>query len=52
MKQFLGFLGIEDVEFVYAEGLAVSDAAKQAGLAQARSAIERMIAREPAALAA
>ena len=52
VRQFLGFLGIEDVEFVYAEGLAVSEAAKQAGLAQARDAIERLTAREPAALAA
>ena len=52
VRQFLGFLGIEDVKFVYAEGLAVSEAAKQAGLAQARDAIERLTAREPAALAA
>jgi len=52
VRQFLGFLGIEDVEFVYAEGLAVSETAKEAGLAQAHSAIERLTAREPAALAA
>ena len=52
VRQFIGFLGIEHVEFVYAEGLAVSEAAKQAGLAQARDAIERLTAREPAALAA
>ncbi len=52
VRQFLGFLGIEDVEFVYAEGLAVSEAAKEAGLTQARSAIEHLTTREPAALAA
>jgi FMN-dependent NADH-azoreductase len=50
VRQFLNFLGIADVEFVYAEGLAISDAAKQAGLARAQSAIRRLTA--PEALAA
>jgi FMN-dependent NADH-azoreductase len=39
VRNFLALLGITDVEFVYAEGLAISDASKQAALAGARSAI-------------
>ncbi len=31
VRDFLAFLGMNDVEFVYAEGLAVSDAAKRQG---------------------
>jgi FMN-dependent NADH-azoreductase len=50
VRQFLNFIGIEDVEFVYAEGLAISDASKQAGLAQAQRAMARLFA--PEALAA
>ncbi|HXZ91561.1 MAG TPA: NAD(P)H-dependent oxidoreductase [Burkholderiales bacterium] len=40
VRQFLGFLGIEDVEFVYAEGLAISDASRRSALARAEAAIE------------
>src|SRR5215470_17917928 len=50
VRQFLNFLGLADVEFVYAEGLAISDAANQAGLARAQVAIRRLTA--PEALAA
>jgi len=50
VRQFLNFLGIADVEFVYAEGLAISDAAKQASLARAQNAIRRLAV--PEALAA
>lgn len=39
VREFLGFLGITDVEFVYAEGLAISDASKQASLSKAVSLI-------------
>jgi FMN-dependent NADH-azoreductase len=49
VRQFLGFLGITDVEFVYAEGLAVSEAAKQAGLARAQTALRRLSAPQPVA---
>ena len=42
VRQFLGFLGITDVEFVYAEGLAISEAGKQTALASAVAAIERI----------
>ena len=50
VRQFLGFLGITEVEFVYAEGLAVSEAAKQAALTRAQNAIRSLSA--PEALAA
>jgi FMN-dependent NADH-azoreductase len=39
VRDFLAFLGIEDVEFVYAEGLAISDATRDASLAAARTKI-------------
>jgi FMN-dependent NADH-azoreductase len=42
VRQFLGFLGITDVEFVYAEGLAIGEAEKRAGLARAQNAIRRV----------
>jgi FMN-dependent NADH-azoreductase len=48
VRQFLAFLGITDVEFIYAEGLAISAAAKDAGLAKARAAIARLNELEPA----
>lgn len=49
VRQFLGFLGITDLEFVYAEGLAISESSKQAALSQAQQAIERLSpARRPA----
>ncbi|MFL6654265.1 MAG: FMN-dependent NADH-azoreductase [Sulfurifustis sp.] len=50
VRDLLNFLGMSDVEFIYAEGLAISEAAKQAGLAHARNAIERTLA--PASAAA
>ena len=52
VRQFLRFLGIEDVEFVYAEGLAISDTTRQAALSKARETIERLAAPERIALAA
>jgi FMN-dependent NADH-azoreductase len=42
VREFLRFVGIEDVQFVYAEGLAISAASKEAGLAKARAAIGRL----------
>jgi len=46
VRQFLNFVGIEDIEFIYAEGLAISDASKEAGIAEAKRAIERVSANE------
>jgi len=42
VRQILGFLGMTDVEFVYAEGLAISPAAKDAGIEQAQRAIQTL----------
>lgn len=49
VRTFLAFLGMDDVQFVYAEGLAISEASKQEGLARAHAAIERLTAPELAA---
>jgi FMN-dependent NADH-azoreductase len=46
VRNFLAFLGIADVEFVYAEGLAISEASKEAALAQARASIEALTQEE------
>ncbi len=40
VRQFLGFLGIDDVEFVYAEGLAIGEESRAASLARAKTYIE------------
>jgi FMN-dependent NADH-azoreductase len=40
VRQFLAFLGVTEVEFVYAEGLAVGPHRREASLAQARAAIQ------------
>lgn len=50
VRDFLAFLGITDLEFVYAEGLAISEAAKQQALAAARGALRALV--QPATLAA
>jgi len=42
VREFLRFVGIEDVQYVYAEGLAISPASKESGLAKARAAIGRL----------
>jgi len=41
-RNLLAFIGIADVEFVYAERLSMGDAAKAAGLAQAREAMAEL----------
>lgn len=42
VRTFLAFLGITDVEFVYAEGLAMGDASRQVSLARARIALGQL----------
>jgi len=42
VRDFLRFLGIEDVEFVYAEGLAMGEEPKARGLAKAHEAIRTL----------
>ena len=49
VRDFLGFLGITDVEFVYVEGLAISPASKEAALAQAKERIAGLALKEPEA---
>jgi FMN-dependent NADH-azoreductase len=44
VRDFLRFIGITDVEFVYAEGLAISPQSKEAGLAKAGVEIARLAA--------
>jgi FMN-dependent NADH-azoreductase len=46
VRDFLRFIGIDDVEFIYAEGLAMDPARKESALAQAKRAIERLSAPE------
>ena len=42
VRDFLGFLGIAEVEFVYAEGLAMGELARSASLAKARTAVQNL----------
>ena len=42
LRQLLEFVGIADIEFVYAEGLAISEAARNAGLAAAQQKMESL----------
>ncbi len=44
VRDFLRFLGMTEVEFVYAEGLAISPQSKEAGLAKAVAEIARLAA--------
>jgi FMN-dependent NADH-azoreductase len=46
VRDMLAFLGIADVELIYAEGLAVSPQAKQNALTKARETIARLNERE------
>lgn len=42
VRDFLGFIGLTDVEFVYAEGLAMGDESKQKALTDAGNAIGQL----------
>jgi FMN-dependent NADH-azoreductase len=44
VRDFLRFIGITDLEFIYAEGLHISPESKDAGLAKAMAEIERLAA--------
>jgi FMN-dependent NADH-azoreductase len=44
VRDFLRFVGISDVSFIYAEGLAISAQSKQDGLARAAAEIDRIAA--------
>ena len=43
VREFLAFVGITDVEFIYAEGLAMGDASREAALLKARNSMERLV---------
>lgn len=43
VRDFLAFLGMSDVEFVYAEGLAISESAKQQALEEAHTSIDHLL---------
>ena len=43
VRDFLAFLGITDVQFIYAEGLAISEASKTASLAKARETLQQLV---------
>ena len=49
IRTFLSFIGMSDIEFVYAEGLAISEASKQQSLARAEAAIDALAEPELAA---
>ncbi|HZX33654.1 MAG TPA: NAD(P)H-dependent oxidoreductase, partial [Rhodocyclaceae bacterium] len=44
VRDFLGFLGITDVEFVYAEGLNMGEESKQTALSNAKQRLEELAA--------
>jgi FMN-dependent NADH-azoreductase len=44
LKTFLGFIGLTDVQFVYAEGLAMGPEAERKALASAQSQIDEVLA--------
>jgi FMN-dependent NADH-azoreductase len=42
VRQFLGFIGISDVEFIYAEGLAIGPDSRNKSIATARGELRRL----------
>ena len=52
VRDFLRFIGLDDVEFVYAEGLAMGEASKSQALESANQAIRRIASQSREALAA
>lgn len=43
LRQFLGFIGITDVKFVFAEGLGMGDQAREQSLSAAHTAIQELL---------
>ena len=44
VRQFLGFIGITDIEFIYAEGLALGEESRTAAIVEAGKRIEQLAA--------
>jgi FMN-dependent NADH-azoreductase len=49
VRDFLAFLGMHDIEFIHAEGLAISEVSKQQGIACAHAEMDRLVAPQLAA---
>jgi FMN-dependent NADH-azoreductase len=49
VRDFLGFLGLKDVEFVYAEGLAIDAQRRESALEAARTQIDGLLEKRAAA---
>jgi FMN-dependent NADH-azoreductase len=49
VRDFLGFLGMTEVEFIYAEGLAISATSKEQSIARAQAQVDRLTSMELAA---
>lgn len=49
LRQFLAFLGMDDIEIIYAEGLAISETSQRQGIAQAQARMEALLEPELAA---
>jgi FMN-dependent NADH-azoreductase len=43
VRDFLAFLGMDDIEFIHAEGLAISEASKQQGIASAHTEMDQLM---------
>lgn len=43
LRQFLGFIGIDDIDVIHAEGLAIDESTRQKSLAAARHAIAKLL---------
>ncbi|MGB5081890.1 MAG: NAD(P)H-dependent oxidoreductase [Burkholderiales bacterium] len=52
IRTFLSFIGMDDIEFVYAEGLAISEASKEQGISRARARVDALAQRREPELAA
>ena len=44
LRAALGFIGLTDITFIHAEGLAMGDSAVEAALSQSRQAIGELVA--------
>src|SRR3989442_3955384 len=43
VRDILAFLGMDDIEFIHAEGLAISEASKQQGIARAHAEMDQLM---------
>ncbi|MGH8309883.1 MAG: FMN-dependent NADH-azoreductase, partial [Steroidobacteraceae bacterium] len=43
VRDFLAFVGLSDIQFVYAEGLGISEASRQIALDEARAAVDDLV---------